>query len=110
MRTVTLVLGLAAWAAPLAAQGQAPKAKHYAVTGDRAVSATRQVLVAQGYEVVRIETAGADQVVFYRRGNMGKGKGKGPLQRMVIRRVENRILFVDVPDAILVEIDLKLRL
>lgn len=97
--------------APLAAQGRGhgPK-KEFVVAPDRAVSVTRDVLVRQGYEVIRIENVGNDQVVWYRRGNMGRGKGKGPPVKMIIRRVENRIVFVDTPDAILVDINLRLRL
>lgn len=95
-------------AASLAAQGD--KAKHYPVTPDRALVVTRQVLDEQGFEVVRIDTQDRDRVVYYRRGNMGRGKGKGRLERMVVRRVENRIVFVDTPDAFLVQIDLRLKL
>jgi hypothetical protein len=97
---------LGAVAGSLSAQGR----KQYAVTSDRAIVVTREVLTAQGFEVVRIETADHDQVVYYRRGNMGKGKGKGRLEKMVVRRVENRIVFVDTPDVFLVELDLRLRL
>ena len=92
---------------PLAAQG---KGKHYAVSGDKAVTVTREVLVRQGYEVVRIETDGPSQIVYYRAGNKGKGKGKGKLETMVIRREAERVVFVDTPSAILVDIDLRLRL
>ncbi|OLC08892.1 MAG: hypothetical protein AUH41_07030 [Gemmatimonadetes bacterium 13_1_40CM_66_11] len=64
---------------PAAAQGKGHgHKKEFAVEPDRAVSVTREVLVHQGYEVVRIETVGNDQVVYYRRGNRGRGKGKGP--------------------------------
>ena len=97
---------LAVSATSLSAQGR----KHYAVTTDRALVVTRQVLVEQGFEVVRIETHDHDQVIYYRRGNMGKGKGKGRLERMVVRRTENRIVFVDTPSAFLVQIDLRLKL
>ena len=93
--------------APVWAQG---KSKQYAVTSDRALVVTREVLVAQGFEVVRIESAHHDQVVYYRRGNMGQGKGKGRLEKLVVRRVENRIVFVDTPQPFLVEIDLRLKL
>lgn len=107
-RVLPIVLVCAAVAAvPLAAQG--PK-REFVIEPTRARSVTREVLVRQGFEVVRIETAGNDQVVYYRRGNMGRGKGKGPIARMIIRRVENRIVFVDTPDAILVDINLRLRL
>jgi hypothetical protein len=92
---------------PLAAQG---KGKHYKVSGDKAVSVTREVLVRQGYEVIRIEIDGPSQIVYYRAGNKGKGKGKGRIEKMVIRREAERIVFVDTPAAILVDIDVRLRL
>lgn len=107
-RLLVAVLVCSAVAAPLAAQGRGPR--HYAVTTDRALVVTRQVLGEQGFEVVRVETRDHDQVVYYRRGNMGKGKGKGRLERMVVRRVENRIVFVDTPDVFLVQLDLRLKL
>jgi hypothetical protein len=102
-----LVLGFA----PAAAQGHGNgHKKEFEIAPDRAVSVTRDVLVHQGYEVVRIETVGNDQVVYYRRGNMGHGKGKGPPVKMIIRHVENRVVFVDTPDAVLVDINVRLRL
>lgn len=99
------VVVLCAATAPLAAQGNG---KHYKVKHDRAVAVTREVLVRQGYEVVRIETDGPAQVVYYRAGNKGKGKGK--VEKMIIRREAERVVFVDTPAAILVDIDLRLRL
>ena len=101
--SAVVVLCLAA--TPLAAQGNG---KRYKVTHDRAVTVTREVLVRQGYEVVRIETEGPTQVVYYRAGNRGKGKGK--VEKMVIRREAERVIFVDTPAAILVDIDVRLRL
>jgi hypothetical protein len=109
-RSVMTVLALALLAAaPVAAQGRGPK-KEFAVAPDRAISVTREVLVRQGFEVVRIQIVGNDRVIYYRRGNMGRGKGKGPLVKMIVRRVENRVVFVDTPDAILVDINVRLKL
>jgi hypothetical protein len=107
-RLAFLALALFA-ASPLAAQGRRPK--RYAVTPDRAVVVTKDVLVHQGYDVVRVETAGNDQVVWYRRGNMGRGRGKGPLVRMVIRRdpVHDKVVFLETPAAILADIELRLK-
>jgi hypothetical protein len=110
-KTLFLSLGamllLAASSTSLSAQG---KSKHYAVSSDRAVTVTREVLVKQGYEVVRVEREGDAQVIYYRRGNNGRGRGKGRLERMVVRREAERIVFVDTPQAILVDIDIRLKL
>ena len=101
------VLALCLMTAPVAAQGGP---KRYAVTHDRALIVTREVLTKQGFVVVRVETVKATQVVYYRRGNQGKGKGQGKLEKMVIRREADRIVFVDTPPAILLAIDLRIRL
>lgn len=108
-RMLLLAVGLSLFAVPVIAQGHGPK-KEFVVPQNRAVIVTKDVLARQGFEVIRIEQVGNDQVVYYRRGNMGKGKGKGPPLKMVIRRVENRVVFVDTPDAILVDINVRLRL
>jgi hypothetical protein len=109
-----LALALAALAvsvAPAHAQGKGKgKDKHSTVSSDKAVNVTRTVLVRQGYDVVRIERVGATQVVYYRAGNRGRGKGKGPVQKMVIRTVERRIVFEETPPAIMVDIDVNLKL
>jgi len=78
------------------------------VTLDVALSATKEILVKQGFEVVSVETLSDRQIVTYRAGNQGKGRGKGPPVRMVIRRVENRIVLDDAPDALRIEIGVKL--
>jgi hypothetical protein len=96
-------------ASPLHAQGNG-KEKHYAVTSDRAVKVTRTVLVRQGFDVVRIERVGATQVVYYRAGNHGRGRGKGRVEKMVIRTVDRRVVFEDVPPAVMVDIDVNLKL
>src|SRR5437867_6483296 len=95
-------------AAPAGAQGRGPK--KYAVTNDRALVVTRDVLVKQGYEVVRVENSGPDVVVWYRAGNRGRGKGKGPPVRMVIHRTADRVVFLQAPSAVLVDIDVKLKM
>ena len=100
---------LSASAAPGHAQSKV-KYKHYAVTSDRAMTVTRTVLVQRGYKVVRIEQVGPTRVVYYRRGNMGRGKGKGPIQRMVIRTIRDRVVFEDAEPDVLVDIDVKLKL
>ena len=43
-------------------------------------------------------------------GNMGRGKGKGPIQRMVIRTVQDRVMFEDTEPSVLVDIDVRLKL
>jgi hypothetical protein len=96
-------------AAPAQAQGKA-KYKHYVVSSDKAVSVTRTVLVRQGYTVVRIERVGPTHVVYYRRGNMGRGRGKGPVQRMVIRTIRDRVVFEEAEPTVLVDIDVRLKL
>ena len=106
---LAIVALLGASVVPPQAQGKS-KYKHYVVSSDRAVSVTRTVLINQGYTVVRIERAGPSHVVYYRRGNMGRGKGKGPVQRMVIRTVRDRIVFEDTEPSVLLDIDLKLKL
>src|SRR5947209_13183395 len=109
MRRLSLaVLALTVLALPAAAQGKGPK--KYAVTTDRALVVTKDVLVKQGYEVVRVENSGRDYVVWYRRGNRGRGKGKGPPVKMVIHRTEDRVVFLSVPSAVLVDIDVRLRM
>lgn len=91
------------------AQGNG-KSKEYSVTGDRALDVTREVLVKQGFEVIRVEDKGDYRIIHYRRGNMGKGKGKGPPATMIIRKVRNRIVFENAPSGILVDIDVRLKI
>lgn len=106
---LTVLALVAVAAAPAQAQGKS-KAKHYAVSGDRAVSVSRTVLIEQGYQVVRVERVGPTRVIYFRRGNNGRGKGKGPVQRMVIRTVRDRVYFEEAEPSVLVNIDVKLKL
>lgn len=107
--------GPIAMATPVLAQQQdevAPKDKPklYRADATKAISITRTVLERQGYTVVRVERVGATRVVYYRRGNRGRGKGKGPLQKMVIRTVKDRVVFEETAPELMVDIDIKLRL
>jgi hypothetical protein len=88
----------------------AHKPGEYVVATDRAIVVTRDVLVHHGYQVVRVEDEGDSQVVWYRAGNQGRGKGKGKLEKVVIRRERDRVVFVDTPPVFLADIDVRLRL
>ena len=103
----TAALLVAALSSPAVAQG---KSKQYKVGGDRALVVTREVLVKQGFEVVKVEDHRDYQVVWYRAGNRGRGRGKGPMESMIIRKVRNEIVFERAPAAVLVDIDIRLRL
>lgn len=86
------------------------KAKGPKISKAQALSTTRDLLSRHGYEVVRVEQLDAGQVIWYRRGNMGRGKGKGPLVRMVVRPATTHYV-VEAPglaSAILKEITVKL--
>src|SRR5918997_833464 len=106
---IVFVALLGTTSTPGQAQGKS-KAKHYVVSSDKAVSVGRNVLVERGYHVVRVERVGPNRVIYFRRGNNGRGKGKGPLQRLVIRTVRERVVFEEAEPAILIDIDVKLKL
>ena len=55
------------------------------------------MLVNNGYRVVRVEQAGLTRVIWYRRGNMGNGKGQGPLMKMVVRPSNGIVVFDSGP-------------
>ena len=79
--------GKAKAAADAGAPGQQkiPPGQAKKVTTDQAVVVARDVLTNNGYRVVRVERVDGAQVIWYRRGNMGNGKGQGPLEKMVVR-------------------------
>ena len=117
MRALRAIFGIALAVAALSAVTAAPahaqgkgKGKHYSVSSDKAMDATRVVLQRQGYELVRVVREPGVQVIYYRLGNNGRGKGKGPMERMVIRTIDRRIVFEEAPSAILVDIDFQLKL
>ncbi|MEX2155186.1 MAG: hypothetical protein WD825_17705 [Gemmatimonadaceae bacterium] len=91
---------------PKAAPGQAKKR----VTPSDAVVVTREILVKHGFQFVRVETVSGMQVVYFRRGNMGKGKGLGPVQKMVVRPSGDIVVFEGAPSAVLVDVRVRLGL
>ena len=103
MRLALLTLSLLLFSSPLTAT---PKPKRYAVTNDRALTVTRDVLERKGYEVTRIQNKGSDQIVWYRAEN--HGHGAKPV-RLVIHRDLDKIVFLETPQPILVAIDVQLK-
>ena len=89
-----------------AASAGAPQAKGKKnKSSDDGVRVTREVLISNGFEVVRVERLGGDRVVYYRRGNMGRGKGKGPIEKMYVRQpAPDRVIFDMSPKGVLAEI------
>ena len=94
------VCALAALAAAPAHAQATVSPKYYVVSSDRAVSVTRAVLVRRGYRVVRVARVGPTRVVYYR-----VGRHRGPVQRMVIRSVRDRVLFEETDPSVLVDVD-----
>ena len=112
---VTAGLWLAGGAA--AAQGagdrKAPpaagnKKKVKVVSTNEAVVVARDILIKHGYEVVRVDVVENTRVIYYRVGNRGRGRGHGRLQKIVVRREPERVVFVDAPRAVLVDINVRL--
>ena len=108
-RALLLAVGLAL-ALPAGGHAQGNSHKAYKASPDQASTTVREVLDQHGWVFVRFEDRGGDRIVYYRRGNRGRGKGLGPMESFVIRRVERQVVFVNVPDVILVDIDLRLSL
>lgn len=79
------------------AKSGAPAKAKKRVTHVQAVDVSRSVLIEQGYSVARVERVGDTQVIYYYRGNNGRGKGRGPLQRMVVRPSADRFVFDGAP-------------
>ncbi len=99
--------------APAEAQGRgrgqgAAKPKKAGISFELAITATRDVLGEKGFDVVRIEEDGDIQIVYYRRGNRGRGRGRGPVERFVIRKTDGQVQVEDAPDDIRVSIEIKL--
>lgn len=94
-------------AAP-AKSGSVPPGKAKKVTAAHAVTVTREVLIARGFNVVRVEIVKGSHVIYYRRGNNGRGRGLGPVEMMVVRPAGDIVVFEKAPEQ--VRIDLRIRL
>lgn len=112
MRTTMLftLVALCVSAPPLQGQRGQEKHREYAVTTDRAYAVTRDALSRHGFEVVKMEDVDGDRIIWYRRGNNGRGQGHGPMEKMVIHREGHHVMLVEVPDEVMVDIDVMLRL
>ncbi|MGH6690801.1 MAG: hypothetical protein ACREF4_09000 [Gammaproteobacteria bacterium] len=90
-------------------KGKGPPAKVRVTTND-AVVVTREILVKNGYEIVRVEPAGATQVIWYRLGNRGKGKGLGPPAKIIVRPHGDVVVFEGGPSRVIVDVRIRLKL
>ncbi len=86
--------------------GQAKKQ----VTPAAAVVVSREMLVKHGFAVVKVVQVDGAQVIFYRRGNMGRGRGQGPMEKMVVRPSGQVVVFEAAPAPVLVDIKARLGL
>ena len=86
------------------------KKKVKVITSSEAVVIAREILVKHGYEVVRVDIVEDTRIIYYRVGNRGRGRGKGRLQKIVVRREPERVIFVDAPRAVQVDINIRLGL
>jgi hypothetical protein len=84
--------------------GQAKKA----VTVRDGVASARVILEQKGYEVWRVEPMGTSQVVYYYRGNMGRGKGHGPVEKIFVRPSRERVVIEGPTRSLVVAIQARL--
>jgi len=92
------------------ARGLPPGQAKKRVTPTQAVVVSRDVLVLHGFEVVRVETIRTGQVIYYRRGNNGRGRGLGPVEKMIVRPSGSTVVFEAAPAKVLVDIRVRLGL
>jgi hypothetical protein len=62
------------------------------VTVDDGIRSARLVLGEKGYTVARVQQVGGTRTIYYYRGNMGRGRGHGPLEKIVIRPSADRVV------------------
>jgi hypothetical protein len=104
---VAAAVAAALWLGGTTAEAQS-KEKVKAVATNDAVAAARYALVKHGYEVVRVDVVRDTRIIYYRLGNRGRGRGKGRLEKIVIRRERERVVFDDAPKVVQLEINVKL--
>jgi len=92
------------------ARGLPPGQAKKQVTPAQAVVVSRDVLVLHGFEVVRVETIKTGQVIYYRRGNNGRGRGLGPVEKMIVRPSGSTVVFEAAPAKVLLDIRVRLGL
>jgi len=92
------------------ARGLPPGQAKKQVTPAQAIVVSRDVLVLHGFEVVRVETIRTGQVIYYRRGNNGRGRGLGPVEKMIVRPSGSTVVFEAAPAKVLVDIRVRLGL
>jgi len=92
------------------ARGLPPGQAKKRVTPTQAVVVSRDVLVLHGFEVVRVETIRTGQVIYYRRGNNGRGRGLGPVEKMIVRPSGSTVVFEAAPATVLLDIRVRLGL
>ena len=116
--TVAGFLALSATVSPALAQGKGhaaskglpPGQAKKQVTPAQAVVVSRDVLVMHGFAVVRVETIKTGQVIYYRRGNNGRGRGLGPVEKMIVRPSGSTVVFEAAPEKVLLDIRVRLGL
>lgn len=77
------------------------KAVKKRVTTSQAVIVTRDVLITNGYQIVNVVPSGTTQVIYYRRGNRGNGRGLGPVEKIVVVPSGDIVTFQAVPQPLL---------
>ena len=92
------------------ARGLPPGQAKKQVTPTQAVAVSRDVLVLHGFEIVRVETIRTGQVIYYRRGNNGRGRGLGPVEKMIVRPSGSIVVFEAAPAKVLLDIRVRLGL
>ena len=92
------------------ARGLPPGQAKKQVTPAQAIVVSRDVLLLHGFEVVRVETIRTGQVIYYRPGNNGRGRGLGPVEKMIVRPSGSTVVFEAAPATVLLDIRVRLGL